>query len=100
MTRSAGNRTPIKLLHHRTAHPSVFWSFTAVLPAHWANMENSLFKQVNLPPDSVEYNEVEQKISSKGCSLNIVKVGSSLVQVFHPGKVVQMHCWRKSFHRF
>lgn len=59
-----------------------FGSFTAVLPAHWADMENSLFKQVSLPSDSDEYKEVEQKLKSKSCSLNILKVGGSALRSF------------------
>lgn len=77
LTRRAGNRTPLNCCMTEQLIQVFFGSFTAVLPEHWANMENNLFKQVNLPRDSDEYIQVEQKIRSTGCSLNILKVGGS-----------------------
>lgn len=50
-------------------------SLTAVLPAYWTDMGESLFQLVCLDSSSGDYKDVEQKMTSRGLRLNILKVG-------------------------
>lgn len=52
-------------------------SLTEVLPACWTHMGDSLHQLVSLASDSKDYKDVEQKMTTTGLKLNILKVSTT-----------------------